>query len=178
MEKQSKGAMSHPMEVGSDPLGNITRINNVLEAMPAQLEEAQTKLSNVEHQLETAKAEVDKLFPQEAELSEKLERLAELNALLNMDEKGDDAIGMDEEATEPEKSQEDVKTVDNKKDEVADMPTKQSNLGKAVSSGKLSDRPAERTLLQEKLAAMRARVSGTPAGRDAADKAKKKEEIL
>ena len=62
--------------------------------MPSQLEEAQTKLSNVEHQLETAKAEVDKPFPQEAELSEKLERLAELNALLNMDEKGDDAIGM------------------------------------------------------------------------------------
>ena len=64
-----KGAMSHPMEVGTDPLGNITRINNALEAMPAQLEEAQTKLSNVEHQLETAKAEVDKPFPQEAELS-------------------------------------------------------------------------------------------------------------
>ena len=35
-----KGAMSHPMEVGTDPLGNITRINNALEAMPAQLEEA------------------------------------------------------------------------------------------------------------------------------------------
>ena len=119
-----KGAMSHPMEVGSDPLGNITRINNVLEAMPAQLEEAQTKLSNVEHQLETAKAEVDKPFPQEAELSEKLERLAELNALLNMDEKGDDAIGMDDEATEPEKPQEDVKSVDEKGDEVADMPAR------------------------------------------------------
>ena len=119
-----KGAMSHPMEVGSDPLGNITRINNVLEAMPAQLEEAQTKLSNVEHQLETAKAEVDKPFPQEAELSEKLERLAELNALLNMDEKGDDAIGMDDEATEPEKTHEDVKSVDEKGDEVADMPAK------------------------------------------------------
>ena len=119
-----KGAMSHPMEVGSDPLGNITRINNVLEAMPAQLEEAQTKLSNVEHQLETAKAEVDKPFPQEAELSEKLERLAELNALLNMDEKGDDAIGMDDEATEPEKPHEDVKSVDEKGDEVADMPAR------------------------------------------------------
>ena len=52
----------------------------------------------MEHQLETAKAEVDKPFPQEVELSEKLERLAELNALLNMDEKGDDAIGMDDEA--------------------------------------------------------------------------------
>ncbi len=173
-----KGAMSHPMEVGSDPLGNITRINNVLEAMPTQLEEAQTKLSNVEHQLETAKAEVDKPFPQEAELSEKLERLAELNSLLNMDEKGDDAIGMDDEAAEPEKPQETVKTVDNKRDEVADMPAKQSNLGKTAMGGKLSDRPAERTSLQEKLAAMKARVSGTPAGRDAADKTKKKEEIL
>lgn len=139
-----KGAMSHPMEVGSDPLGNITRINNVLEAMPTQLEEAQTKLSNVEHQLETAKAEVDKPFPQEAELSEKLERLAELNSLLNMDEKGDDAIGMDDEAAEPEKPQETVKTVDNKRDEVADMPAKQSNLGKTAMGGKLSDRPAGR----------------------------------
>ena len=85
------------MEVDADPLGNITRINNALEAMPAQLEEAQTKLSNVEHQLETAKAEVNKPFAQEAELSEKLDRLTVLNALLNMDEKGNDAIGMDEE---------------------------------------------------------------------------------
>ena len=89
--------MSHPMEVDADPLGNITRINNALEAMPAQLEEAQTKLSNVEHQLETAKAEVNKPFAQEAELREKLDRLTALNALLNMDEKGNDAIGMDEE---------------------------------------------------------------------------------
>ena len=175
-----KGAMSHPMEVGSDPLGNITRINNVLEAMPAQLEEAQTKLSNVEHQLETAKAEVDKPFPQEAELSEKLERLAELNALLNMDEKGDDAIGMDDEATEPEKLHEDVKKVDNREEVVADMPIKQSNLEKAAPEGerRLADRPAERTSLQEKLAAMKARVSGTPAGRDAVDKAKGKDQIL
>lgn len=78
----------------------------------------------MEHQLETAKAEVDKPFPQEAELSEKLERLAELNALLNMDEKGDDAIGMDDEATEPEKPHEDVKSVDEKGDEVADMPAR------------------------------------------------------
>ena len=173
-----KGAMSHPMEVGTDPLGNITRINNALEAMPAQLEEAQTKLSNVEHQLETAKAEVNKPFAQEAELSEKLERLAELNALLNMDEKGDDAIGMDDEATEPEKTHEDVKSVDRKGDEVADMPAKQSNLGKTVTDDKLSDRPAERTSLQERLAAMKARVSGTPAGRDAVDKAKGKDQIL
>lgn len=175
-----KGAMSHPMEVGSDPLGNITRINNALEAMPAQLEEAQTKLSNVEHQLETAKAEVDKPFQQEAELSEKLERLAELNALLNMDEKGDDAIGMDDEATEPEKPHEDVKSVDEKGDEVADIPIKQSNFAKTApeEERRLADRPAERTSLQERLAAMKARVSGTPAGRDAVDKAKGKDQIL
>ena len=140
-----KGAMSHPMEVGTDPLGNITRINNALEAMPAQLEEAQTKLSNVEHQLETAKAEVNKPFAQEAELSEKLDRLTALNALLDMDEKGNEAIEMDDE-TEPER--------------------------------KLADRPAERTSLKGKLSEMKARVSGTPAGRDAVDKKKGKEEVI
>ena len=143
-----KGAMSHPMEVGTDPLGNITRINNALEAMPAQLEEAQTKLYNVEHQLETAKAEVNKPFAQEAELSEKLDRLTALNALLNMDEKGNDAIGMDEETQEAEPER------------------------------KLADRPAERTSLKGKLSEMKARVSGTPAGRDAVDKKKGKEEVI
>ena len=143
-----KGAISHPMEVGTDPLGNITRINNALEAMPTQLEEAQTKLSNVEHQLETVKAEVNKPFAQEAELSEKLERLTALNALLNMDEKGNDAIGMDEETQEAEPER------------------------------KLADRPAERTSLKGKLSEMKARVSGTPAGRDAGDKTKGKETIL
>ena len=87
-----KGDMSHPIEIGVDPFGNLTRINNALEAMPAELEEAQTKLANVEHQLETAKIEVNKPFLQEAELSEKLERLAELDALLNMGEKEDSII--------------------------------------------------------------------------------------
>ena len=55
------------------------------------------------------------------------------------------------------------------------LPVKQSNLGKTVTDSKLSDRPAERTSLQERLAAMKARVSGTPAGRDAVDKTKGKE---
>ena len=91
-----KGQLSHNLEIGSDPLGNITRINNALESMTKQLEEAQTKLSTVEHQLETAKMEVTKPFAQEAELAEKLERLSALNALLNMDEKGDNALGMDD----------------------------------------------------------------------------------
>ena len=86
---------------------------------------------------------------------------------------------MDDEATEPEKITEDVKTVDNKKDEVADMPVKQSNLRKLVTDGKLSDRlKAERTSLKGNLSEMKARVSGTPAGRDAVDKAKGKDQIL
>ena len=85
---------------------------------------------------------------------------------------------MDDEAAEPEKQQEIVKTVDNKRDEVADMPAKQSNLGKTAMGGKLSDRPAERTSLKGKLSEMKARVSGTPAGRDAVDKAKGKDQIL
>ena len=92
--------------LGSDPSGNITRINNALEGMSKQLEEAVTKLQNVEHQLETAKIEVTKPFPQEAELSQKLDRLAELNALLNMDEKGDEAMDVDDEYNLPKDTEE------------------------------------------------------------------------
>ena len=152
-----RGAMSHPLEIGPDAIGNITRINNAMEAMPAQLEEAKTKLANVEHQLETAKTEVNKPFPQEAELSEKLDRLAELNALLNMDEKGDDGIGMDEAESVPEK----------KEDKAADR-----------TAGQLQDKPAERPSLKVRLAEMKARVSGAPAGKDAMGKGMKKEEAL
>ena len=91
-----KGEISHNLEIGSDALGNITRINNVLENMDKELSEARTKLENVSHQLETAKIEVQKPFPAEQELKEKMERLAALDALLNMDEKGEDVV-LDEE---------------------------------------------------------------------------------
>ena len=101
-----KGQLSHNLEIGSDPLGNIARINHALESMPKQLSEAQTKLETVERQLETAKVEVEKPFAQEAELAEKLERLSALNALLNMDEKGDDALGMDDAPEEENEGQE------------------------------------------------------------------------
>ena len=100
-----KGSLSHSVDIGSDPFGNITRINNALEGMGKQLEEAVSKLENVERQLETAKVEVLKPFAQEAELAEKLERLAELNALLNMDEKGDEAADMDDEAKQDQEVQ-------------------------------------------------------------------------
>ena len=61
------------------------------------------RLETLQQQLAEAKEEVQRPFPQEAELNEKSARLAELNALLDMDEKGDDAaLGMDEEMTESE----------------------------------------------------------------------------
>ena len=99
-----KGSIGHEIEVGTDPSGNITRINNVLDGMEKQKEEAVQKLSNVEHQLEMARIEVEKPFEKEAELAEKLDRLNELNALLNMDEKGDDALTLDEDEPLQDKS--------------------------------------------------------------------------
>ncbi|MDO4978450.1 MAG: helicase, partial [Eubacteriales bacterium] len=77
----------HTTKLGMDILGNITRINNLLESLPQKLEEAEKRLETVKGQLESAKEEVGKPFPKEAELNQKLKRLSELNALLNMDEK-------------------------------------------------------------------------------------------
>ncbi len=65
-----KGNLSHTVEIGSDPTGNVIRINNALDGMNKQLEEAVTRLENVEHQLETAKIEVEKPFAREAELGQ------------------------------------------------------------------------------------------------------------
>lgn len=92
-----KGTMNHPVEIGSDPVGNIIRLDNVLKAMPDKLTEAKARLENLTRQLESANIEVTKPFPQEEELAEKLNRLAELNALLNMDEKGTDALILEDD---------------------------------------------------------------------------------
>ena len=102
-----KGSLSHEVEIGADPLGNLQRLSNALESMTGKMVEVEQKLANVEHQLETAKMEVTKPFDKEQELSEKLERLSELNALLNMDEKGEDCIGMEGEEPETGESKED-----------------------------------------------------------------------
>ena len=83
-----KGAMTYHMDIGSDPVGNMTRLNNVLSGIESKLEKAKEQLANTETQLETAKVEVTKPFKQEEELTQKLDRLNELNALLNMDETG------------------------------------------------------------------------------------------
>ena len=80
-----KGEMSHKVELGKDPRGNLIRIDNVLNTITKRLNDVESRLENVKTQMENAKAELGKPFPQEEELKVKSARLAELNIALNMD---------------------------------------------------------------------------------------------
>ena len=95
------GKAKHKVELGSDALGNLTRIENELAKIPVKLEVAKTKRTETIEQLQTAKAEVEKPFAFEDELREKTERLNALNIELNLNEK--DRSVMD---TEPDQSEE------------------------------------------------------------------------
>lgn len=182
-----KGSISHEVEIGTDPLGNLQRLSNALEGMTGKMETVAQKLENVEHQLETAKIEVTKPFAQEAELAEKLERLTELNALLNMDEKGGDGIDMDDEP-ENDGEQEELDTEEMGRDAeaVADAPFR-PQINRAVSEkiaehGKermLADSPRGRISVKEKLAEMREKAYGQKAPeKPDISKGKGKEESL
>jgi hypothetical protein len=112
-----KRQCSYQIEVGKDPLGNLQRISNALSGIEKKLAGSELRLETVQQQLATAKEEVEKPFAKEEELAEKMERLSELNALLNMDEKGPlEALGMDEDVQD-----------------VADCPRKAVNLAGRVS---------------------------------------------
>jgi N12 class adenine-specific DNA methylase len=80
-----KGAMTHTAVLGSDARGNLIRIDNALATMPERLKAAESQLENLYQQMEAAKLEIGKPFPQEAELQQKSARLAMLDAELNMD---------------------------------------------------------------------------------------------
>ena len=95
------GKAKHKVELGSDALGNLTRIENELAKIPVKLDVAKTKRTETVEQLQTAKAEVEKPFAFEDELREKTERLNALNIELNLNEK--DRSVMD---TEPDQSEE------------------------------------------------------------------------
>ncbi|MCD3552169.1 hypothetical protein KP754_03185 [Streptococcus equi subsp. equi] len=84
---QSEGEENHYGEFGTDEIGNITRMDNVLDRMPERLEQTLGKLKDTENQLETAKLEIKKKFPQAELLKEKTLRLAEVNNLLIWDKK-------------------------------------------------------------------------------------------
>ena len=81
------GELRHTVALGTDIFGNIQRLDNALEAFPDRLAACVEQLENTKTQMENAKIEVQKPFPQEAELAEKMKRLDELNILLNMDKR-------------------------------------------------------------------------------------------
>ena len=80
-----KRRLSHSVGLGKDVFGNLTRIDNLLEGLAKPLAVCEQQLENLRQQMETAKVEMERPFPQEEELKTKSQRLAELNVLLNLD---------------------------------------------------------------------------------------------
>ena len=82
-----KGQRKYTVPLGTDPLGNIIRLDNSLNNFPERITAAENELDTLHQQQTAAQIEVEKPFPQEEELAEKSARLAELNAQLDVDEK-------------------------------------------------------------------------------------------
>ena len=82
-----KGQRRYPVPLGTDPLGNIIRLDNSLNNFPERINSAENELATLHQQQAAAQIEVEKPFPQEEELAQKSARLAELNAQLDVDEK-------------------------------------------------------------------------------------------
>ena len=85
------GQLSHRVTLGNDARGNLIRLDNAIKDMPRFLSTSQGQLQNLQEQVELTKAELGKPFPQEAELAQKSQRLAELNSILDMDGKKNNA---------------------------------------------------------------------------------------
>ena len=97
-----KGQRRYPVALGTDPLGNIIRLDNSLNNFPERINSAENELATLHQQQAAAQIEVEKPFPQEEELAEKSARLAELNAQLDVDEKNHEPERDEEEkADEP-----------------------------------------------------------------------------
>ena len=94
------GQLRHTVTMGTDVFGNLQRMDNALEGLPIKEQTCREQLFNLQTQLETAKAEVQKPFPREAELNTKTARLEELNTLLNLDHKEPEIVD-----TEPDEDQ-------------------------------------------------------------------------
>lgn len=87
-----KGSLSRSVSLGTDATGNITRIDNAIEKISERLEAKSRELSTLEQQFATAKAEVEKPFDKEEELTEKTNRLNVLNGLLNVDKRENELV--------------------------------------------------------------------------------------
>lgn len=79
-----KNSATREIELGKDALGNLQRVNHMLESMPQKLEQCRKELVHIQGQLEKAEAEVKCPFPNDEEYKKKMERLHELDALLNI----------------------------------------------------------------------------------------------
>ena len=144
-----KGKCSYKLEIGKDPVGNMQRIHNTLSSIDRKLTESEQKLETVQQQLATAQEEVKKPFPKEAELNEKMERLSELNALLNMDEKGNETILADEDIGREESSVDSRDAVEEKElPETADRIHKPSILER-LKQEKAQQNTAEQSPVQK-----------------------------
>ena len=144
-----KGKCSYKLEIGKDPVGNMQRIHNTLSSIDRKLTESEQKLETVQQQLATAQEEVKKPFPKEAELNEKMERLSELNALLNMDEKGNETIMADEDIGREGSSTDSRDAVEEKElPETADRIHKPSILER-LKQEKAQQNTAEQPLVQK-----------------------------
>ena len=99
------GQLRHTVTLGTDVFGNLQRMDNALEGLPIKEQTCREQLSNLQTQLETAKVEVQKPFPREAELNTKTARLEELNTLLNLDHKEPEIVDaeLDEDQRPPER---------------------------------------------------------------------------
>ena len=87
-----KGSLSRSVSLGTDAIGNITRIDNAIAKIPEQLEAKKQELETLEQQFATAKKEVEKPFDKEEELTEKTNRLNVLNGLLNVDKRENELV--------------------------------------------------------------------------------------
>lgn len=90
-----QGSRSYSFPIGASVLGNIQRIDNAIENIPKFKDECERKLEETKQQFEVAKTESKNEFPREAELAEKMQRLAALDALLNMDKREPQAVDIE-----------------------------------------------------------------------------------
>lgn len=92
--------LSYPVSLGNDALGNLQRIDNLLDGLEGRLTNAKRQLETTQEEMRTAKQEAEKEFPKEQELREKAARLQELNSLLNMDERDNTVLDDNEVESE------------------------------------------------------------------------------
>ena len=140
------GQIIHDIELGDDPSGNLTRINNALLHIPQKLEAAQKSLDNIQNQIAEAKAELQRPFPQEELLNEKQKRLNEVNAMLDLDKKEDDLFLESEESDDISESNEECVSFSEPDDDNYVFPDTQIT-SPGISRQTCADQPRQRSIL-------------------------------